>query len=83
MLKEKGFANAFAFTSGVAYLVFYLLSVLLPTWFDYLFNAQFFGAEAAILFSNGFSFNLGVLVTLVVTGWIFGYLIAWAYNKFK
>ena len=83
MLKEKGFANAAAFVTGVAYIVFYLISLLAPTWFAYLYNAQFFGAEATVLFPNGFVLNIGVLITIVVTAWVFGYVFAWAYNKFK
>ena len=84
MLKETAFANAIAVLIGLFYAAFYVLSLIAPGAFEFLFNAQFFGAGVAALIPDRFSFGsfLGVLVATVVLGWIMGYVWAWLYNRF-
>lgn len=72
-----------ALVTGLVYVVFYILMVAAPGAFEFLWNAQFMGADMAALVS-GVSFGtfLGVLITMLVMGWIMGWLIAHFYNKF-
>lgn len=84
MLNKIAFANALAILTAFFYLVFYLLSVVAPAAFAFLFNAQFLGADVASLLPKDFSFgkSLGLFVTLTATSWILGYVWAWLYNRF-
>ena len=83
MLSEFAFANSLAILTGLLYIVFVILLLLAPNLFKFLFNTQFLGADVASLFPRRLSAGsfAGTLVTLVVSGWIFGYAWAWQYNR--
>ena len=83
MLSEFAFANSLAILTALLYIVFVILLVLAPNLFKFLFNTQFLGADVASLFPRRISAGrfAGTLVTLVVSGWIFGYAWAWLYNR--
>lgn len=83
MLSEFAFASSLAILSGLLYIVFVILLLRAPNLFKFLFNTQFLGADVASLFPRRISAGrfAGTLVTLVVSGWIFGYAWAWLYNR--
>lgn len=82
MLDATAFANSLAALTGVLYLVLYLISLIAPRIFEFLFNAQFFGADVAGLLPKRFSvWNFfGTLAALLVGAWVLGYAWAWLYN---
>ena len=83
-LNELAFAHSIALVMGGFYLVFYILLLLSPQVFGVIFNAQFLGADVASLMPEASSL-IGFLITLasmVLTGWIMGYVWAWLYNQF-
>ncbi len=84
MLNKVAFASALAVLTGAFYLVLYVLAVLMPTVFRFIFNAQFFGADVASLLPRELSFLTfdATLVVLVISTLVFGYLWAWLYNRF-
>lgn len=82
-LNEAALANSLATISVAFYLIFYILSVVTPKLFRFLFNLQFLGADVASLYPRSQNFGF-VLVTLIVIGtitWIFGYVWALLYNN--
>lgn len=81
MFNKKALANSLAVLSGLFYVVLYLLSVVAPTTFMSIFNAQFLGADIASLVPSGFS--IGVLVVVFLTSWVVGYVWAMLYNNFS
>ena len=83
MLSEFAFAHSLAILTGILYIVFVILLLLAPNLFKFLFNTQFLGADVASLFPRRISVGsfAGTLVTLMVSGWIFGYAWAWLYNR--
>ena len=82
ILDKAAFANSLAILTGFLCVAFYVLSFVAPRLFEFLFNAQFFGAKVASLLPKKVSVGkfAGILVTLVVTGWLFGYVWAGLYN---
>lgn len=84
MLNKTAFANALAVGTAVLYLVFYILHVIAPALFSFVFNAQFLGADVNSLIPADFSFInfIGTLVIVIITAWLAGYLIIWLYNRF-
>ncbi|MDO8602132.1 MAG: DUF5676 family membrane protein [bacterium] len=84
MLKEKAFANSLAVLTGLLYIALAVLKMVVPSLFTFIFNAQFFGADVATLVPTQ---SLGdfsaILVAVLITAWIAGYLWAWFYNKFN
>ncbi len=82
MLDEFAFAGSLAILTGLLYLVFIGLGLAAPTVFKFLLNAQFLGADVASLFPRPIALGhvVGTLLTLMVTGWVFGYAWAWLYN---
>ena len=84
MLKEKAFANALAILTTAFYILLYLLSLVAPPAFEFLFNAQFLGADVASLLPPKISFGnfLGIFVVFVILAWLTGYFWAKIYNKF-
>ena len=82
MLNLAAFANSLAILTGVLWFLFYLLSLIAPGLFRYLFNAQFLGADVASLLPKEitFSYFVRTLVILLITVWIFGYSWAWLYD---
>ena len=85
MLKRIPFANALASLSGAFYIVFAGLQAIAPDFFVLIYNAQFFGADVARLFSRELTMAsfIGTLVILVITGWVAGYVLACSYNWFS
>lgn len=82
MLNKVALASSLGALAGILYITFYLLDFISPAVFEFLFNAQFFGARVAWLLPRETSAGrfLGTLVTVVLSGWIFGYAWAWLYN---
>ena len=78
MLKPHAMAGSLAGLSAIMYVVFYMIAQISPDLFQFLFDAQFFGAKVA---SATPDFNFGGLFALVVTTWIVGYVWAMLYNK--
>ena len=83
MLSETAFANSLAVLTALFYVVFYLLSMVSPDAFAFLFNAQFLGANVAALLPKITFVNFAeTLTVLVIFCWVFGYAWAWLYNWF-
>ena len=84
MLKPKAFANSIAAVVAVFFVVLYGLQIFAPVFFDFIFTAQFYGADVATLIPPGTTFGqwLWSLITVAVTAWLMGYLWAWFYNRF-
>ena len=82
MLEPAAFAHSLAALTGVLYLVLYVIGVVAPRVFAFLFNAQFFGANVAALLPKRFSFLTfsGTFLALLGGAWVFGYAWAWLYN---
>ena len=84
MLNKKALANSLATLAAIIYVVFYILNLIAPSAFEFLFNAQFLGADVADLIPNDFSFKdfLGTLVGAIIMTWVAGYLWGWLYNRY-
>ena len=82
MLNNAAFANSLAILIAVSYVIVHAVRLVSPPIFEFLFNAQFLGAKVASLIPREFSWShfIGTLVTVVISGWIFGYFWAWLYN---
>lgn len=81
MLKPISWANAIAITTAVFYIVFWILSIVAPNVFTFLYNAQFFGANVASLYQQqSIQTNVIILFILVLGSWIVGYIWAVIYN---
>ena len=80
MLNKKAFANSLAVVVGLVYILTYVLAMVAPSAFEFLFNAQFFGAELA---PEDPQMNLWMFVSMVIVSWVIGYAWAWLYNKFS
>ena len=83
MLNKTAFANSLALLTALLYVIFYLLSLVAPSLFVFLFNAQFLGADVASLLPKiTFVDFIETLAVLVIFCWILGYTWAWLYNWF-
>ncbi len=83
MLNKTAFANALAILTALFYVAIYLIDLVAPNTFIFLFNAQFLGADVASLLPRiSVALFVETLVVLVVTCWIFGYVWAGLYNWF-
>ena len=83
VLNKTAFANSLAILTALIYLIFYLISLVAPNIFAFLFNAQFFGADVASLLPKILLANfLETLAVLVIFCWIAGYVWAALYNWF-
>ena len=84
MLKPLAFANSLAVLTAVIYVVFIVIALVSPSVFQFLFNAQFFGADVASLFPKVRPSVLSLVTLVIVTGmsWVMGYVWAWLYNWF-
>lgn len=83
ILNKIALANSLALLTALFYLIFYLLSVIAPGAFAFLFNAQFLGADVASLFPKvSLSNFIETLAVLVISCWILGYVWAGLYNWF-
>lgn len=83
MLKEVPFANALAVAIGGLYLVCAFLVVTTPDLFkslaqSWIHSYDLSGLSSAQITVGGFWLGL---VTAVLAAWLFGYLLAWVYNK--
>jgi hypothetical protein len=53
-LSESAFANSMAILTAAFYLLFYLINLIAPGLFRFLFNAQFLGADWPLCFRKNF-----------------------------
>lgn len=85
MLKEVPLANALAAVMGVFYVVCRLLVGIAPDLFRSIAQSWFHGYDLSAIPAGSTTFNgfLFGLITAVLATWVFGYLFAWAYNKFS
>ena len=81
-LSQTAFANSIAILTAAFYVLFYLINLIAPGLFRFLFNAQFLGADVASLLPKEFAAGnvIVALVLMVITAWISGYVWAWLYN---
>jgi hypothetical protein len=84
MLKPSAFANAIAVTTAALTVLLWALRFLLPSFFTFFFNAQFFGADVASLLPRETSLllMLAEFVALLAGAWGIGFLWATLYNRF-
>jgi len=84
MLKPVAFANAIAATTAVLTVFLWALRFVLPPFFTFFFNAQFFGADVASLLPKESSLllMLAEFVALLAGAWGIGFLWAVLYNRF-
>jgi hypothetical protein len=83
MLNTIALAHSLAIISAVVFLLFHLIRSITPIGFRFLFNSHFLGADVASLLSpdiplGGFIISF---IVLVASSWIFGYVLAWLYNR--
>jgi hypothetical protein len=85
MLNPIAFANAIAVTTAALTVFLWALRFLLPSFFTFFFNAQFFGADVASLLPKDTSpiLMLVEFVALLAGAWGIGFLWALLYNKFS
>ena len=83
MLKEMPFANALAAVMGVVYIVCRLLVGIAPDLFRSIAQTWFHGYDLSAIPPAPMTFGGFVvgLITSVGAAWIFGYALAWVYNK--
>jgi hypothetical protein len=84
MLKPIAFANAIAVTTAALAGFLWALRFLLPSFFTFFFNAQFFGADVASLLPKESSslLMLAEFVALLAGAWGIGFMWAMLYNHF-
>ena len=84
MLKPLAFANAVAVTTAALTIFLWALRFILPPFFTFFFNAQFFGADVASLLPKDVSLllMLAEFVALLAGAWGIGFVWAFLYNKF-
>ena len=85
MLRPIAFANAIAVTTAALTVFLWALKFLLPSFFTFFFNAQFFGADVASLLPKESNplLMLAEFVALLAGAWGIGFLWALLYNKFS
>src|SRR5215467_8367543 len=68
-LSQTAFANSIAILTAAFYLLFYLINLIAPGLFRFLFNAQFLGADVASLLPKEFASEhfIVALVLMVMT----------------
>jgi len=84
MLKPVAFANAVAVTTAALTVFLWALRFVLPSFFTFFFNAQFFGADVASLLPKDVSLllMLAEFAALLAGAWGIGFVWAFLYNKF-
>ncbi len=82
MLKPIAFANAIAVTTAALTVFLWALRFLLPPFFTFFFNAQFFGADVASLLPPDISplLMLAEFLALLAGAWGIGFIWATLYN---
>jgi hypothetical protein len=83
MLKPIPFANAIAVTTAALTVLLWALRFLLPPFFAFFFNAQFFGADVASLLPKeaNLLLMLAEFIALLAGAWWIGWLWATLYNR--
>jgi len=83
MLKPVAFANAIAVTTAALTVFLWVLRFLLPSFFAFFFNAQFFGADVASLLPKDVTplLMLAEFAALLAGAWGIGFLWATLYNR--
>jgi hypothetical protein len=83
MLKPIAFANAIAVTTAALTVLLWALRFILPSFFTFFFNAQFFGADVASLLPKDVNLllMLAEFVALLAGAWGIGFLWASLYNR--
>ena len=83
MLRPVAFANAIAVTTAALTVFLWALRFLLPSFFVFFFNAQFFGADVASLLPKDVNPLLMVaeFVALLAGAWGIGFVWASLYNR--
>ena len=83
MLKPIAFANAITVTTAALAVFLWALRFLLPSFFIFFFNAQFFGADVASLLPKDVSLllMLAEFVALLAGAWGIGFVWASLYNR--
>lgn len=83
MLKPIAFANAIAVTTAALTVFLWALRFILPLFFTFFFNAQFFGADVASLLPKDANplLMLAEFVALLAGAWGIGFMWASLYNR--
>ena len=82
MLKPIAFANAIAVTTAALTIFLWALRFLLPSFFTFFFNAQFFGADvASLLPKEATLLLLAEFIALLAGAWGIGFMWATLYNR--
>jgi hypothetical protein len=83
MLKPIAFANAIAATTAALTVFLWALRFLLPSFFTFFFNAQFFGADVASLLpkDTNLPLMLAEFSALLAGAWGIGFVWATLYNR--
>jgi len=83
-IRSLAFANALALTTALLAILLIVLRLFAPTMFVLLFNAQFFGADVAMLLPVELHVVKAIVEFLVLVGgaWSFGLVGAVLYNWF-
>ena len=84
-LNSKAFGNALAVAAGVLYVFCATLAVALPNLLLGIYGPWFHRMDVSRMWMNtapGLGMVLWGLVTMTAVSWIFGYILAEAYNKF-
>jgi hypothetical protein len=85
MLRPIAFANAIAVTTAALTVFLWALRFLLPSFFSFFFNAQFFGADVASLLpkETNLLLMLAEFAALLAGAWGIGFMWAVLYNNFS
>ncbi len=83
-IRPLAFANALAFTTALLAILLIFLRVFAPALFVFVFNAQFFGADVAMLLpaQSPAAKLIAEFLTFVAGAWAFGLVGAVLYNRF-
>ena len=83
-IRPLPFANALALTTACLAILLLVLRALAPSAFEFFFNAQFFGADVAMLLPDRLEGPTLVaeFIALVGGAWVFGLVGALLYNRF-
>ena len=84
-IRPLAFANALAITTAALGILLLVLRVATPRLFVFVFNAQFFGADVAMLLPDRLdpSTLLAEFLSLIGGAWGFGLVGALLYNRFS
>lgn len=83
MLKEIPFAKALALVSGAGWVVCFLFVALFPGFSLTLSRNLMHGLDISVLGNWQLTVNnfISGLVVMIISGWLFGWVLAWVYNK--